>query len=92
MFAKRYFQSQDIQTLIPGVRAIVLSKPVLFRDDSGEVGLMVKVTEYGAGKPGSKIKLPIEWVGSGKRLWRVENFVYFSRNGYQEWHYSGWVY
>lgn len=92
MFAKEYFQSQNIQTFIPGTMAIVLSKPVLFRDDSGEVGLMVKVTAYGAGKPNSEIKLPIGWLGADKQLWRVENFAYFSRSDYHKWECNGWVY
>ena len=92
MFVKEYFRRQDPQSISADARAIVLSDPVLFRDDAGDVGLMVKVTAYGAGKPGSKIKIPIKWIGSDKKLWRVENFAYFSRDVSLMWHFNGWVY
>jgi hypothetical protein len=91
-FAKEYFKRQDAGSLMPGVSAIAVNNPVLFRDDLGEVGLMIRVTGYGAGKPNNKVKLSVDWVGSDKRLWRVENFAYFSRNDLYQWQYDGLVY
>ncbi len=92
MSVKEYFKRQDIQGYLPGARAIVISKPVLFRDESGDVGLMVKVTAYGQDKPKDKTGLQIEWVGSDKQIWRAENFAYFYRDDYQNWQYKGSIY
>lgn len=92
MFAKIYFQNKDVKSLVPGAEAITLSKPVLFRDASGKVGLMVRVTGYGAGGPGEKVRLPVERLGSKKPIWKIENFVYFNRNEFYQWEYGGWVY
>jgi len=92
-FTKKYFQSQDLQRLIPGARAIALNSPVFFRDESGSVGLMVKVTAYGQGKPNDKNSPPVKWLGSDRQLWRKENFAYFSWDyGYRKWSFNGWVY
>jgi hypothetical protein len=93
LFVKKYFQQQDFKTFIPGAQALALSKPVLFRDKSGEVGLMIRTVYYGAGKPSSKITLPVEHLGTDTQLWRVENFAYFSRDyDYQTWKFNGWVF
>ncbi len=93
IFVNEYFQRQDFQTFIPGAQALVLSKPVLFRDKSGDVGLMVRAMYYGVGKPSNNITLSIEHLGSDKQLWRVENFAYFSRDyDYRTWNFKGWVY
>lgn len=92
IFIKGYFQKESAQTLMPGVNAVVVSRPALFRADSGEVGLMVKVTGYGTGKPGSKVNMPVEWVGDDNRFWKTENFAYFNRNEFYKWRYGGWVY
>ncbi len=95
IFAKEYFLNEEIQTHLPGAHAIVVSKPVLFRDESGDVGLMVKVIAYGegeAGKAGNKIRRPIEWVRSDKRFWKIENFAYFNQDELYKWQYGGWVY
>ncbi len=92
-FVKEYFQQQDFKTFIPGAQALALSKPVLFRDKSGEVGLMVRAVYYGAGKPSSHITLPVEHLGTDTQLWRVENFAYFSRDyDYRTWKFNGWVF
>ena len=92
LFSKEYFQDIDIQDLIPGTTAVVLSNPVLFRDESGVAGLMVKITAYGTGNQKDRIKLPAEWVGSDKQLWKTENFAYFGMNDYYKWDYKGLVY
>ncbi len=92
VFIRDYFQRQDIQNFIPGARAIVLEDPVFYKDDTGKTGLMVKVTTYGAGKPETKLKLPIERIGADQRLWKAENFAYFSKNDYYKWQFNGNVY
>jgi hypothetical protein len=92
IFIKTYFQNEKVGHLIPGTDAVIVSKPVLFRDNQGEVGLMVKVTGFGSGKPGSEVRLPIVWIGKDRRLWKVENFAYFRRTGLSRWQHGGWVY
>jgi hypothetical protein len=92
LFAKGYFLHRKIYNFIPGAAAFVLSNPVLFRDESGEVGLMVKVTAFGEGKPAEQTNSMIQWLGPDKKLWRLENFVYFSRNDLFRWEYNGLVY
>ena len=92
MFVKEYFKQQDAESLIPGIHAVIVSKPVLFRDKSGEVGLMVTVTGFGTGNAGSKIRIKTEWVGKNKRFWKAENFAYFNRNDFYRWQFGGWVY
>ncbi|GBD96060.1 MAG TPA: hypothetical protein ENG83_15095 [Nitrospirae bacterium] len=92
IFIKGYFQKESVQTILPGVKAVVVSKPVLFRGDSGGVGLMVKVTGFGTGKPGNEVMTPVEWIGDDRRFWKAENFAYFNRNEFYKWQYGGWVY
>ena len=92
MFAKEYFMKEEVKSIMPGINAIVVSKPVLFRDGSGKAGLMVKVTGFGAGEPDSKMKPEIEWIGKDKGFWKVENFAYFNRNDFYKWQFGGWVY
>jgi hypothetical protein len=92
MFAKDYFKGKELDTLIPGASAVVLSKPVLFRDESGDVGLMVKVTAYGVGNNTGKTRDTFRWLAPDKKLWSVVNFAYFSQNDYYKWEYKGFVY
>jgi hypothetical protein len=92
MFAKEYFVKEDMESIMPGISAIIVSKPVLFRDGSGKAGLMVTVTGFGAGEPDSKMKLEIEWVGKDRSFWKVQNFAYFNRNEFYKWQFGGWVY
>jgi len=92
IFVKEYFQEVDIETLVIGADAIMLSNPVLYRSESGEVGLMIKLTAYGIDKPDAAMDLPVKWVGADERFWRVENFAYFSKNEYYKWQYGGMVY
>ncbi len=92
IFIKGYFKHEDAKIHIPGTSSIVVRKPVFYRSESGEVGIMVKVTAYGEGEPGDKIDLEIEWLSADKKLWRVENFAYFNRNSLYKWEYSGMVF
>ena len=93
IFIKEYFQQHDVQGVMPGVRAMVLSRPVLFRSETGDVGLMVRVVAYGEDEPDSKLKLQVEILGSDKKIWKVENFAYFSFDyDYRKWDFKGWVY
>jgi hypothetical protein len=92
VFIKDYFLKEKVKVLVPGTKAIVVNKPVFFRDESEEVGLMVRVIAYGEGKPGSAIKLQVEWIGEKKRFWKIENFAYFNRDGMYRWQFGGWVY
>ncbi len=89
---KAHFHKKDFDKYTPYIDAIIVSSPVLFRGESEEVGLMVKVTAYGAGKPGNNMKLPVEWIGKDKQLWKTENFAYFNRQGLDTWRHAGWVY
>ncbi len=91
-FVKEYFKKTDVKSLMAGVEAITISKPVLFRDESGGVGLMVTVTGFGTGSFGSNSKLDPEWIGKDKRFWKVENFAFFNRNEFYKWQFGGWVY
>jgi hypothetical protein len=47
VYIKGYLQNEDISMLIPGVQALVVSKPVLYRNEKEEVGLMVKIDAFG---------------------------------------------
>jgi hypothetical protein len=91
-YAKEYFNWNKIHNYIPGADGVVMSQPVLFRDESGDVGLMVKVTAFGLGKPYEQTKGKINWLGSDKTLWSLDNFVYFIRRDFLNWEYKGWVY
>lgn len=92
IFIKDYFLKEKVKVLVPGTKAVVVSKPVLFRDESEEVGLMVRVIAYGEGEPGIEIKLPVQWIGEKKKFWKIENFAYFNRDGMYHWQFGGWVY
>ena len=92
IFIKMYFKKERGETFMPGVHAVVVSKPVLFRDESGKAGLMVKVTGFGSGTPGSELKTPVEWIGDDGHFWKSVNFAYFNRNEFYKWQHGGWVY
>lgn len=92
MFIKAYFKHGNVRTIIPGTSAIVVTKPVFYRSESGEVGIMVKVVAYGAGEPDKELHLEIERLSPDKQFWRVENFAYFNRNSLYKWQYGGWVF
>ena len=92
MYAKVYLKRKGVQTLMPGVEAIVVEKPVFFRDEAGGVGLMVTVHGFGTATPAKEKGLEIEWIGRDRDLWKVENFAYFNRNDFYKWQFGGWVY
>ncbi len=92
MCAKEYFMNEDVGSIIPGISAVIISRPVLFRDESGEAGLMVTVTGFGTGTPDSKIRLQVEHMGKDRQVWKVINFAYFNRNEIYKWQFGGWVY
>jgi hypothetical protein len=92
IFIKGYFKHGDALSYIPGTSAVAVSKPVFYRDESGEVGIMVKVTGYGEGDPGDKTPLDFEWLSQDEKLWRVENYAYFDRNALYKWQYGGMVF
>lgn len=91
-FIKDYFQERKIRDYMPDTYAAVLSKPVLYRDDTGGVGLMVSVTAFGAGQPGAETKGIIKMLDMTRDLWSAENFAYFFRNSLYQWEYGGMVY
>lgn len=91
-FAKDFLLRSMVKDIIAYAGAIDADKPVLFRDQSGEVGLMVRLTAFGSGKVESGLKLPVEWIGEKKKLWKVENFAYFKRNEFYRWEYGGLVF
>ncbi|TNF55613.1 hypothetical protein EP227_02250 [bacterium] len=92
MFIKDYFKRKKIRNYIPGTYAVVLSKPVLFRDEGGNVGLMVRVTAYGAGQPVDETNGIVTLLDRNRHLWTAENFAYFFRNDLYQWEYGGMVY
>ena len=91
-FIKGHFQKASVKVLIPGTVAMTVDKPVLYRGDTEDVGLMVRLTAYGSGEQDAKLKLPLEWVVKDNHLWKVVNFAYFSRRGLYEWQYGGLVF
>lgn len=92
MVIKEYFHKKKFGDYSGDVNAIMVSDPVLYRAESGEIGIMVKVTGYGSGKTGSGMKLHIKWVENDKELWKAENFAYFNRRGLDQWTHGGWVF
>jgi hypothetical protein len=91
-FAKAHVKRKKPYRFMPGAVGIVLSKPVLFRGESGDVGLMVKVQAFGTGKPDGTMKDTVRWIGPDRKLWSMENFAYFGRNELYQWEYKGMVY
>jgi hypothetical protein len=91
-FIKGYFQMASVNGLIPGTIAMTVDKPVLYRGDTEDVGLMVRLTAFGSGTHDDKLKLPIEWVVKDNDLWKVVNFAYFIRRGLYDWQYGGLVF
>ena len=92
IFIKGYFKHGDATSHIPGTSAVVVSKPVFYKGESGEVGIIVKVIGYCEGKPDNKITLDVEWLSQDEKLWRVKNFAYFDRNALYKWQYGGMVF
>jgi hypothetical protein len=92
VFIKDYFHQREILDYIPGAYAVVVSRPVLYRDNSENVGLMVRVAAFGAGQPGAETKGIVTLLDMNRNLWTTENFAYFFRNDLYQWEYGGMVY
>jgi len=92
VFAKEYFMKEDVGAIMPGISGLIAERPVLFRDESGQVGLMVTVTGFGTGTTDSKSRLQVERMGKDKHIWKVVNFAYFNRGDFYKWQFGGWVY
>jgi hypothetical protein len=92
VFIKDYFQQRKIRDYMPDTYAAVLSKPVLYRDDTGNVGLMLRVTAFGTGQPGVETKGIVNVLDIKRNLWSAENFAYFFRNSLYQWEYGGMIY
>jgi hypothetical protein len=92
LFSKEYFRKQDFHTYRPPCKAMVVDNPVLFRDESGVVGLMVRTVAYGEERMSDEINR-VEYLDSSRRLWKVENFAYFGYDyEYRRWNFKGWIY
>ncbi len=91
-FAKAYLLKHGLTRISHGVSAIAADKAVLYRDESGKIGLMVRVTAFGSGEPDSSLDIPITWIGDKNRLWKYRNFAYFVRNSLYNWQYGGVVF
>jgi hypothetical protein len=92
MSIKEHFHKKDFDTYTQYIDAIIVTDPVLFRGESGDVGLMVKVTAYGSGPLDRNVKLSIKRIGKNNKIWKAENFAYFNRRGLDKWQHAGWVY
>ncbi len=91
-FIKGYLQKAPVKVLIPGAVAMTVDKPVLYRADTEDVGLMVRLNAYGSGDRDNGLTLPVEWVVKDYQLWKVVNFAYFTRRGLYDWQYGGLVF
>jgi hypothetical protein len=91
-FIKGHFERVSVKVLIPGTIAMTVDKPVIYRGDTEDVGLMVKLTAYGSDIHDDRLKLPVEWVVKDNNLWKVVNYAYFTRRGLYDWQYGGLVF
>jgi hypothetical protein len=55
LFTKEFFVRNKIHNYISGSTAVVLSKPVLFKDETGTVGFMIEVTAFGGTMPSDTV-------------------------------------
>lgn len=92
MFIKLDLQKQHPGIFMHAAAGIKADKAVLYRAETGDVGLMVRVTGYGQGEPVKEIEHRIEWVGIEDRFWKYENYVYYVRNELYMWEFGGWVF
>lgn len=92
VFIKRYLKEKGLEKFTPNISAMTVDKPVLFRDESGEVGLMVRINAFGSGKPADSLQLPVKPIMEKQKLWKVRNFAYFNRNDLYNWQYGGLVF
>ncbi len=91
-FIKGHFKRNGVEAFIPGSLAMTVDKPVLYRAESEDVGLMVRLTAYGSGEQDEKSSIALEWVVKDNNLWKSVNFAYFTRRGLYEWQYGGLVF
>jgi hypothetical protein len=89
---KGYFKKQKAGAIVKGAEGIVIEKPVLYRSEKGDVGIMVKVTAYGTGEPEGKLLNRLSFMGTDKQMWKTQNFAYFFRNEFYKWQFGGMVY
>lgn len=92
MFIKLDLQKQTPRVFMHGAAAIKADHPVLYRVESGDIGLMIRVTGYGQGEPLKEIGAKIEWVGRKERFWKYENYAYYIRNELYMWEFGGWLF
>lgn len=75
-----------------GAAGIKVDRVVLYRAETGDVGLMVRVIAYGQSEPAKEIEARIEWVDIEERFWKYENYLYYVRNELYMWEFGGWVF
>jgi hypothetical protein len=92
IYIKGYFKKQKAGAIVKGAGGIVIEKPVLYRSEKGDVGIMVKVTAYGTGEPDRELKSRLSLMGTDKQMWKTQNFAYFFRNELYKWQFGGMVY
>ncbi len=91
-FIKQYFKNKELVNFPPNIGAITVDKPVLFRGEEGEVGLMVRINAFGSGEYSENMQLPINPLVEEQMLWKVTNFAFFNRNELYNWQYGGLVF
>lgn len=91
-FVRLDLRNQTPRVFMHGAAAIKADKVVLYRAESGEVGLMVRVTGYGQGNPSKELLSKIEWVGRKELFWKYENYAYYVRNELYMWEFGGWLF
>ncbi len=91
-FIKQYLKMQGLRNFPQNIGALTVDKPVLFRGESGEVGLMVRINAFGSGDTSGSLQLPVDEIMEKHKLWKVRNFAYFNRNGLYNWQYGGLVF
>jgi hypothetical protein len=92
MFIKHDLQKQNPVIFMNGAAGIKADKAVLYRAETEDVGLMIRITGYGQGEPAKEIKPRIEWVGLKERFWKYENYAYYVRNELYMWEFGGWLF
>jgi hypothetical protein len=92
MFIKQDLQKQNPAIFMNGAAGIKADKAVLYRAETEDVGLMVRITGYGQGEPAKEIESRIEWVGLKERFWKYENYAYYVRNELYMWEFGGWLF
>ena len=92
MFIKQDLQKQNPAIFMHGAAGIKADKAVLYRAETEDVGLMVRITGYGQGEPAKEIESRVEWVGLKERFWKYENYAYYVRNELYMWEFGGWLF